>query len=283
VPDWTIEAIAVGPLQVNAYLLTARVAAAGRGEALLIDPGAEPDRLKALVDASGCRLVGLLATHGHFDHVGSAAEIQRHGDLALRCHPDDLPLIQNMPAIQRAYGFPGAEVPICDPTLADGSRIAFGRGFLEVVHVPGHSPGGVMFVWPGHAVVGDCLFAGSVGRTDLPGGDFATLDVKGRDYIGVYSANVRDDRDGGMKKSPGERSFCKRCGSALWVWDPRWPELVHPFASAIDTELPLPPERTHLMLASKPSWVEVNKGPQDKLFDGYPDESIAEWHARHGV
>jgi hypothetical protein len=94
--------------------------------------------------------------------------------------------------------------------------------------------------------------AGGGGFAINLGGDFATLDVKGRDYIGVYSANVRDDRDGGMKKSPGERSFCKRCGSALWVWDPRWPELVHPFASAIDTELPLPPERTDLMLASKP-------------------------------
>jgi hypothetical protein len=73
------------------------------------------------------------------------------------------------------------------------------------------------------------------------------------------------------------------CGSALWVWDPRWPELVHPFASAIDSELPLPPERTHLMLGSRSNWVAVYAKPGDKTFDGYPDESIAGWHERLGL
>jgi hypothetical protein len=67
------------------------------------------------------------------------------------------------------------------------------------------------------------------------------------------------------------------------VWDPRWPELVHPFASAIDTELPAPPERTHLMTASKAPWVEIQAGPNDKTFDAYPDESIAAWHQRLGL
>ena len=83
--------------------------------------------------------------------------------------------------------------------------------------------------------------------------------------------------------SPAERHFCRHCGSALWVWDPRWPELVHPFASAIDTPLPKAPERTHLMLASKAAWVPLEAGPKDKEFDGYPEESIAEWHQRLGV
>lgn len=71
--------------------------------------------------------------------------------------------------------------------------------------------------------------------------------------------------------------------SALWCWDPRWPELVHPFASAIDSELPVPPERTHLMLGSKASWVVPDIGPSDKTFDEYPDESLAEWHQRLGL
>ena len=87
--------------------------------------------------------------------------------------------------------------------------------------------------------------------------------------------------DGG--ESPGERKFCARCGSALWVWDPRWPELLHPHASAIDTPLPAPPERTHLMLASKAPWVEPCLGPRDKTFDEYPDESLAAWHQRLGL
>jgi len=66
----------------------------------------------------------------------------------------------------------------------------------------------------------------------------------------------------------------------LWGYDPRWPELVHPFASAIDTELPVPPERTLLMLDSKPSWVEIEVRGNDKCFHEYPDESLAEWHER---
>ena len=66
----------------------------------------------------------------------------------------------------------------------------------------------------------------------------------------------------------------------LWVWDPRWPDLVHPFASAIDTGLPVPPERTHLMLGSKASWVVPAVGADDKTFDLYPDESLAQWHQR---
>ena len=78
-------------------------------------------------------------------------------------------------------------------------------------------------------------------------------------------------------------SFCARCGTSLWLWDPRWPDLVHPLASAIDTELPAPPERTHLMLADKPSWVSAHVGPKDRQFDGYPKESPAEWHERPGL
>ena len=89
-------------------------------------------------------------------------------------------------------------------------------------------------------------------------------------------------RNGGIQ-STGQRNFCKLCGSALWLWDPQWPELVHPHASAIDTDLPIPPEHTHLMLGSKANWVPVCAGPQDKTFDEYPEESIAQWHQRLGL
>jgi len=99
----------------------------------------------------------------------------------------------------------------------------------------------------------------------------------------VYRARVTDPETGAAIDSPARRHFCRICGSALWAWDPRWPELIHPFASAIDTELPVAPERTHLMTASKASWVEIQKGPNDKTFDAYPDESIAEWHQRLGL
>ena len=115
------------------------------------------------------------------------------------------------------------------------------------------------------------------------GGDHDTLEVEGREHVKVYRARtgVTSDEEGGL--SMARRHFCSECGSALWVWDPRWPDLVHPFASAIDTALSVPPERTHLMLGSKASWVEVWAGPGDRRFDEYPDESIAGWHERRGL
>ncbi|MGQ9425272.1 GFA family protein [Gilvimarinus sp. F26214L] len=116
--------------------------------------------------------------------------------------------------------------------------------------------------------------AGGGGYAINLGGRSETLSVEGREHINVYHAMI----DG--QQSTGARHFCKYCGSALWLYDPGWPELVHPFASAIDTELPVPPERTHLMLGSKAPWVEVNAGPRDQCFAEYPRESIAEWHER---
>ncbi len=106
-------------------------------------------------------------------------------------------------------------------------------------------------------------------------GDNNSLEIEGADHIQTYRAKLEDGSPSSL-----ERRFCKHCGSALWCWDPRWPELIHPHASAIDTELPTAPERTHLMLASKPNWVPLNGDPDDKQFDGYPDESIAAWHDR---
>ena len=111
-------------------------------------------------------------------------------------------------------------------------------------------------------------------------GDAASLQIEGEDFISVYHARLRRD---GTETSPAERRFCSACGSGLWLWDPRWPDLVHPFASAIDSELPAPPERTHLMLGSKPAWVPLQAGPRDRTFDEYPDESIAAWHERLGL
>ena len=114
------------------------------------------------------------------------------------------------------------------------------------------------------------------------GGDYRTLRVEGEEHVTVYRAQLADGK-GGFTESSCERRFCKHCGSGLWVWSPDWPELVHAFASAIDTPLPQAPERTHLMLGSKAAWVPVLAGPCDKQFDAYPDESLAAWHERLGV
>lgn len=180
-PDWTLECLTVGPLQMNCWLLLDHQAR----EAALIDPGDEADHLLARIDAAGCQLRWLLATHGHFDHVGAAAAVQARWDLPLRIHPADVFLVEGMPDHQALYGLPQSQIPRLDPTLAPGQSIALGDGTLQVMGVPGHSPGQVMFVWDGHALVGDCIFAGSVGRTDLPGGDFSTLEQSIREAIYV--------------------------------------------------------------------------------------------------
>ena len=115
------------------------------------------------------------------------------------------------------------------------------------------------------------------------GADAATLKIKGKRSIGVFRAEIEDDENPTCRRSTGERNFCKKCGSALWLYDPTWPELVHPFASAIDSHLPVAPARVHLMLKYKANWVEPDIRPGDVTFDLYPEESIADWHKRRKV
>jgi len=125
--------------------------------------------------------------------------------------------------------------------------------------------------------------AGGGGYAINLGGEYETLDVEGQEHISVYQVTTLNRDTDQEEQSPCRRHFCSHCASALWVWDPRWPELIHPFASAIDSELPVAPERTHLMTDSKASWVSLFKEKQDKEFEAYPDESIAAWHQRLGL
>ncbi|NLD53773.1 MAG: GFA family protein [Burkholderiaceae bacterium] len=126
----------------------------------------------------------------------------------------------------------------------------------------------------------------SICRKTAGGGGYAvnlgarheTLEVQGREHLSVYRARMEDG-----STSSGQRHFCSRCGSALWLYDPTWPDLVHPHASAIDTPLPLPPERVHIMLGSMAGWVQPDIRDGDERFDAYPRESLAAWHRRHGM
>ena len=125
----------------------------------------------------------------------------------------------------------------------------------------------------------------SICRKTAGGGGYAinlgalsgTLEVEGKENLSDYRARI----DG--ETSPARRHFCSVCGSALWVHDPNWPELVHPFASAIDTPLPRTPERDHIMLNYAAPWCEIPSGPNEKHFPEFPDESLAEWHERQGL
>lgn len=129
----------------------------------------------------------------------------------------------------------------------------------------------------------------SICRKTAGGGGYAinlgalsdTLRVEGREAIGVYRAEI--DRGGTCEISTGERNFCTRCATALWLFDPGWPELIHPHASAIDTELPEAPALVHLMLKEKPGWVPLDPGPDDECYDVYPELSLEDWHKKHGL
>ena len=109
------------------------------------------------------------------------------------------------------------------------------------------------------------------------GADSDSLKLEGEENLSVYRVASKAHEDG-MRQ--GRRHFCKFCGSALWLYAPRWPALLHPFASAIDSALPRPPETVHIMLDSKASWVAAEDGPGHAHFDEYPKESLADWHRR---
>lgn len=115
-------------------------------------------------------------------------------------------------------------------------------------------------------------------------GDAKSLEVRGRDRVKVYRVRLpARGRSGKAKLSPARRHFCKRCGSHLWVSDPRWRQWVYPFASAIDTPLPRPRERNHTLLEFAAPWVEVPRGKNEHRFAGFPPDSIKDWHRKRGL
>ena len=124
---------------------------------------------------------------------------------------------------------------------------------------------------------------GGGGYTVNIAGDAKTMKVTGQKNITIYHAEMRGKAGVTTHTSTAERHFCAKCGTALWLFSPEWPDLIHPFASAIDTPLPAAPEHTHIMLDFKPEWVHVEAKRGDRQFQEYPEESIAEWHQRLGL
>jgi len=166
-----IKTLVVGPLQVNCYLVACPVSRA----ALVIDPGDEGERIVAAVHASGWRVVSIVNSHGHFDHIGANQALIAATGAELLIHAHDLPLLQKAQSHAQVYGLRAEPSPAPDRLLQDGDQVAFGALSCQVIHLPGHSPGGIALHCGNHLFCGDVLFAGSIGRTDLPGGDHRTL------------------------------------------------------------------------------------------------------------
>jgi hydroxyacylglutathione hydrolase len=172
-----------GPIQTNAYLLTAPE----RGEAVLIDaPGGVWAAVSRILGEEGCRLGELWITHGHWDHTQGGAEVIRATGAKVRAHPADRALIET-PEVMSAFLMPGMRLePLkVDHWLKPRERLAALGTVAEVRAVPGHCPGNVLFYFEkeGMAFVGDALFNRGIGRTDLPGGDFAQLESSIREQI----------------------------------------------------------------------------------------------------
>ena len=126
--------------------------------------------------------------------------------------------------------------------------------------------------------------AGGGGYAINLGADASTLEVEGAENFTVYNAKLCDRGEPDeVPVSEVERSFCRFCGSAVWIFDPGYPDLVHPFASAIDTPLPKPPERVRLMLNYAAPWCDIPDDGGEEHFSEFPEESLEEWHRRHGL
>lgn len=150
-----LKKLTVGALQANCYILGHPESQEG----VVIDPGAEGPRILQEIVKSGLKILYILITHGHMDHAGAAGELRRITQAPLLIHALDAPFLRTTP----------------DGTLSDGQELTVGGYTLRVLHTPGHSPGGVCFHAPGAVFTGDTLFAGSIGRTDFPGGSHRRL------------------------------------------------------------------------------------------------------------
>jgi len=148
------------------------------GKAAVVDPGGDIERILEIARQAGVEIEKILVTHGHIDHVGGVAELAARLQVPVEGpQRADQFWIDGLAAQGKSFGLPGARAFVPDRWLEHGDRVTFGHIELEVRHCPGHTPGHIIFFHAGTrlAIVGDVLFQGSIGRTDFPGGDYATL------------------------------------------------------------------------------------------------------------
>jgi glyoxylase-like metal-dependent hydrolase (beta-lactamase superfamily II) len=168
--DVIITTLPVGPIMANCFIVGCEETLA----AAVIDPGDEADKILMSLAESKLTLKYIINTHGHFDHVGANRPLKDATGAPILIHALDAPMLNQLSASAAAWGLATENSPPPDRMIEAGDTITFGKITLTVIHTPGHTPGGISLRTDGHVFVGDTLFAGSVGRTDFPGGDFET-------------------------------------------------------------------------------------------------------------
>jgi hydroxyacylglutathione hydrolase len=166
-----IKDLTVGPIMANCYI----VGCEETKVAAVIDPGDEADRILIVLAEAGLTVQTIINTHGHFDHVSANQRMKEVTGAELLIHALDAPMLSQLSATAAAWGMSSEDSPPPDRTIAHGDVVQVGNIALTVIHTPGHSPGGISLHSNKAVFVGDTLFAGSIGRTDFPGGDFGVL------------------------------------------------------------------------------------------------------------
>lgn len=182
-----IETLAVGPIMANCFILGCEQTL----EAAVIDPGDEADRILKTLAESNLTAKLIINTHGHFDHVGANKRLKEVTGAPILIHPLDAPMLDQLADSAAAWGMRADNSPPPDRELQDGDEVNFGKIRLTVVHTPGHTPGGISLYTAREVFVGDTLFAGSIGRTDFPGGSFATLKESIQQKLFVLSDDLK--------------------------------------------------------------------------------------------
>jgi len=166
-----LKTLVVGPIQANCYTLGCE----RTREAAVIDPGDDADEILMALAKDKLRCVCIINTHGHFDHSGANKRLKEVTGALLILHEADAPMVINQAESGSMWGMKVENSPPPDRTVKDGDLITFGDISLKVLHTPGHSQGGISLATDQMVFVGDTLFAGSIGRTDFPGGDYDGL------------------------------------------------------------------------------------------------------------
>jgi hydroxyacylglutathione hydrolase len=166
-----IETLVLGPLESNCYIVSDEKSR----EAMVVDPGDETGKIADLIDAKKLKVGFIVCTHAHFDHMGGVSAVKEKTGAQIVLHKDDLGIYLSAGKHAVSWGLKITQPPEPDRLVKEGDMLTLGTLRFEVLSTPGHSPGGICLFGEGVLITGDTVFAGSVGRTDLYGGDMESL------------------------------------------------------------------------------------------------------------